>query len=64
VQRDPIGITEVEETLQGFRGGQSSGREVLLRTEPLPRGAKGQKKPFGGFEFEEAQEGQRFQEPG
>jgi hypothetical protein len=62
VQRDPIGITEVEETLQGFRGGKSSGRIVLSHTGPLSRGAEGQEKPFGRFEFEEAQEGQRFQE--
>jgi hypothetical protein len=51
VHRDPVGITEVEETFQGFRGRKAQeGRALEHRT--VAEKSQRPKKPFGGFKFE------------
>jgi hypothetical protein len=85
------GVTEVEETFQGFREKSSGGKVPLCTRAIAARSAEveesfedskriklkresafmhralqeiveAERRPFGGFEFEEAQEGKHFQE--
>jgi hypothetical protein len=62
VCRDPVGISRDEENpLEGFRE-EKLRRRVLSCIEPCRVLQRLKGRPFGGFEFEETQEGKHFLE--